>query len=111
MSDFLIPIAFFAMVFGIIYLVFRRKERMALIEKGLTPESFKSGTPSIANLKWGLFLIGLGIGLIIANILVQKDIMNEEAAYFSMIFLFGGAALVISYFLGPKKSTKEGGNV
>jgi hypothetical protein len=107
MTEFLVPIAFFALIFGIVYLSIRRKERMALIEKGMTPSSFNSNVHPLTNLKWGLFLVGLGVGLIIANVFVQKHIMDEEAAYFSMIFLFGGLALIISYFLGHKKSMKD----
>ncbi len=110
MADIIVPVAVFALIFGIVYLAIRRKERMALIEKGMTPASFKNGVNPLLNLKWGLFLIGLGIGLIIANIFVQRHVMDEEPAYFSMIFLFGGLALVISHFIGHRKSTKDGEN-
>jgi len=102
LTGILVPVSFFALVFGIIYLAIRKKERMAMIEKGVDPAIFVTKTWSFPSLKWGLFLIGLGVGLIIANILVNNYIMDEEAAYFSMIFLFGGIALVISYFVGKK---------
>jgi hypothetical protein len=104
MADVIVPVSVFAMVFGIIYIINRRKERMYMIDKGLSPESFKSEYRSLTSLKWGLFLVGLGIGLIIANRLVESGTMNEEAAYFSMIFLFGGLALVVSFFLGKNKT-------
>ena len=41
-SDFLIPIAAFALVYGVFHLYVRRKERMALIEKGQTAAIFNS---------------------------------------------------------------------
>ncbi|MCK5839594.1 MAG: hypothetical protein KAG99_07085 [Bacteroidales bacterium] len=103
----IIPISFFALVLGIVYLTIRKKERMVMIEKGVDPSIFVTKTWEFPSLKWGMFLIGLGVGLIIANLLVNNYIMNEEAAYFSMIFLFGGIALVISYFVG-KNLSKNG---
>ena len=108
LTGILVPISFFALVLGIIYLSIRKKERMAMIEKGIDPAIFVTHKKqSFPSLKWGMFLIGLGIGLIIANLLVSNYIMDEQVAYFSMIFLFGGLALVISYFVGKKLSEKE----
>lgn len=102
MEGILIPLGFFALVLAIVYLNIRKKERILMLEKGADPSLFESKKHTNTSLKWGLFLIGIGIGLIIANILAKHYIMNEEAAYFSMIFLFGGVALVVSYFLGKK---------
>ena len=108
LTGILVPISFFALVLGIIYLSIRKKERMAMIEKGIDTAIFVTHKKqSFPSLKWGMFLIGLGIGLIIANLLVSNYIMDEQVAYFSMIFLFGGLALVISYFVGKKLSEKE----
>jgi hypothetical protein len=47
-AEILIPISLFAMVFGIVYLAIRRKERMALIEKGLSADVLEAHrrTPS-----------------------------------------------------------------
>ena len=103
MEGIFVPLGFFAMVVLIVYLSIRKKERLALIEKGADAKIFMSNGKSNTTLKWGLFLIGLGVGLIIANILVKYYVMEEEAAYFSMIFLFGGIALVMSHFLGKKR--------
>jgi len=105
----LVPIACFAMVFGIIYVIFttQNKERMALIEKGADPELFKSKAQpnSHRGIKYGLFLIGIAIG-IVAGYFLNQGGMQEEPAYFSMIFLFGGIALVISFFLQKKYQDK-----
>lgn len=102
MEEVLIPLGFFAAVVIIIYLYVRRKERLALIEKGADASIFVSEKQVNTTLKWGLTLVGVGLGVIIANILSKQYIMDEEAAYFSMIFLFGGIALVISHFLSKK---------
>jgi hypothetical protein len=106
----LIPFAFFALVFGSLYvhLTTRNKERLALIEKGADPELFKakpeSGTGH-RNIKAGLFLIGIAIGILAGYFLAEGG-MQETPAYFSMIFLFGGIALVISHYLEKKNQEK-----
>lgn len=107
MDEIFIPISLFGMILGIVYLVIRKKERLALLEKGADASVFVQNKQSNAILKWGLFLMGVGIGLLIAQALVRAEAMDEEAAYFSMIFLFGGIALVISYFLDKKRSSSQ----
>lgn len=102
----LIPFAFFALVFASLYvhLTTRNKERLALIEKGASPELFKSkpdGNSNYKSFKLGLFFIGIALG-IIGGYFLSESGMKEEPAYFSMIFLFGGIALVASYFLQKK---------
>jgi predicted MFS family arabinose efflux permease len=109
--EILVPLSFFALVFGSIYIFVttRNKERLALIEKGASPELFKSkpdGNSNYRTFKLGLFLIGIALGILCGYFLVEGG-MNEEPAYFSMIFLFGGIALAVSYFLQKKNPTNE----
>ena len=106
----LIPFAFFALVFASLYvhLTTRNKERLALIEKGADPELFKAKAEpnsGYGNIKAGLFLVGIAIG-IVAGYFLSEAGMQETPAYFSMIFLFGGIALVISFFLQKKYQEK-----
>lgn len=108
--EILVPLAFFALVFGswYIFITARNKERLALIEKGASPELFKSKADSNSNfrtLKAGLFLVGIALGILGGYFLAEGG-MKEEPAYFSMIFLFGGIALAVS-FLIQKKAVKE----
>lgn len=100
--EILVPLGFFALVFGVwyIYITSRNKERMSLIEKGANPELFKSNS-TFPFFKLGLFLIGVAIG-ILAGYYLENTGMNEETAYFSMIFLFGGISLVVSTLLQKK---------
>lgn len=97
----------FSFTYGIIHLLVRRKERMALIEKG-ADASLLVTKPNFNYyaLKIGLLCIGVAIGVIIGATMVETTTLNEEAAYFSMIFLFGGIGLVVSHFL-EKKERKE----
>jgi hypothetical protein len=97
----------FGFTYGVIQLLVRRKERMALIEKG-ADASLLVSKPSFNYyaLKIGLLCIGVAIGLIIGATLVETTTLHEEAAYFSMVFLFGGIGLVVSHFM-EKKERKE----
>ncbi|MDE5418759.1 hypothetical protein L3049_12155 [Labilibaculum sp. DW002] len=96
-------------VFGIIplivFLVHRHKERKALIEKGMDLSTLVGDKKcsTLESLKYGVLLIGLAIGILIGNILDAYTGLNEEVSYFSMIFLFGGVALLIFYGMAKKQ--------
>lgn len=97
----------FGFTYGIIQLLVRRKERMALIEKGADASLLVNKQNfNFYALKLGLLFIGVAVGLILGATLVEMTTLNDEAAYFSMIFLFGGIGLVLSHFL-EKKERKE----
>ena len=96
----LVPIAFFAMVFGIVYLVIRKKERMLLIQRGADASAFESKKRNeTSNLKWGLLFLGIGIGILLGRLFASYTCLGEEASYFSLICLFGGLSLVIYHFI------------
>jgi DMSO reductase anchor subunit len=101
-----IPIAFFAMILGIVYMSYRKKERMALIQSGRDASILKEDGRCYSSLKWGLLLFGVGLGLLIAELLAKYQVMSPEAAYFSMASIFGGMALIIDFFI--EKHRKEG---
>lgn len=106
----LVPLGAFAMIFGIVYMVVtaRNRERMALIERGADPSLFESVKKGHSHgiLKWGMFLLGVGLGFIVGDIMYRNGIMSEDYAYVSMICVFGGLALVGSH-LCIHKSEKE----
>lgn len=106
-TEFLVGIAFFATVYGIFHLYVRRKERLALIDKGLTASIFNSEANVSPSLKWGIFFIGIAVGFLLGEMLVQTTRMEEGIAYLSMIFLFGGIGLVTYYFIARKHVRKE----
>ena len=105
----LVPIGSFAMIFGIVYVIVtsRNRERMALIERGADPVLFESKKKSSAGgaMKFGLFLFGIGLGIVIAYFLALGG-MDEGAAYPAMILVFGGLAL-IGANLWQRKQDKE----
>jgi hypothetical protein len=89
-------------VFGISYYYFttRYKERMAILEKGLSPDFFKSNThylPFILTL--GIVSIGISLG-IVAGIFLKSRIEGASHLLLAFsIFLFLGISLVVSYFV------------
>lgn len=94
----------FGTIYGIIYLLIRKKERLALIQKGLDANIFEADKPDKKSngLKFGLLFTGVGLGILLGNIFVSTNLLGEEVAYFSMIFLFGGLSLLIDFFLEKK---------
>jgi len=99
----LIPLGFFLMVFGIIYLY--KKENLAMIEKGMNPKNQPDRPVPYKNLKWGLLLVGSGLGLLIAFMLDQyvlpqnRDHHDDSIAfiYFALLAIGGGLGLIRSY--------------
>lgn len=84
---------------------FENIERMAIIEKGLSPDLFKRERFTAAALRGALLLIGVGIGFLMGYWL-DRQFEMEEVGYFSMLFIFGGLGLGISYVVEEKKAKK-----
>lgn len=110
----LVFIALFAAVFGIMYLYYstRHKERLALIEKGADASLFNTGKEkspgsfswSKFTLKAGMFLTGIGLGVIAGAIVSALNLLEEGPDYVSMIFIFGGLSLVLYYAIFDRKA-------
>lgn len=118
MNGILVPIALFlggfAMVFGIRYLA--NKEKMAMIERGINPGIGKSAPKPYLSLKFGLLLVGLGIGLLVAFTVVRSmfggEMTHAEASqavavYFGCLGVFGGLGLIISFLVEKKAIEKD----
>jgi hypothetical protein len=101
-GEVLVTAIVFASIYGVLKLLVRRKERLIMIEKGTNMPEIKDEGFSFSALKFGIFFIGIGLGVLIANILSVTTRIESEVAYFSMIFLFGGIALVIAHFIEKK---------
>ena len=98
----LIPLSFFAMVFGVVYLF--KKENLAMIEKGMNPKDKMFRPAPFRSLKWGLLLLGAGMGLLIAFFIDMNLPYRIEPAgiYFALIAMGGGLGLIGSYFVEKK---------
>jgi len=104
-----IPITMFAALFGVFYLYItaRNKERLSMIEKGADASMFSTKRKYYAmTLKLGMLLVGISLGILIGSFIDEYTTLPEEVGYFSMIFLFGGTALIINALM-EKKESKE----
>lgn len=99
-------VVIFTTIYGVVKLLVHRKERLIMIEKGTNMPEIKGEELLFSALKYGIFFIGIGIGVLVANILGVTTKLQSEVAYFSMIFLFGGIALVVAHFI-ERKDKKE----
>ena len=104
----MIPIV--AIVGAFIMIVYIRKfenlERMAIIDKGLSPDIFKRQRSTSGPLRASLLFIGAGIGLLLGYWLDRVFDM-EEVGYFSMLFIFGGLGLGVAYLIEEKKAKEN----
>lgn len=80
-------------------------ERMAIIDKGLSPDLFRKDRNTSGALRASLLLMGAGLGLLMGYGLDMAFDM-EEVAYFSMILIFGGMGLGLSYIIEERKQVK-----
>ncbi len=106
-------------VFGIVYTFFtyRYKERMALIESGLDIEYFRRVThrQHIILLSFGMIFIGFALGVLAGFFFEKyllenynpKDYRNYPQAYVSMITLFMGVAMLLSYFINRRMKNQN----
>ena len=104
MEEILIPISFFLAAFGIVYLYLstRNKERLALIEKGADASIFHLGKRAgsswkVIVLNLAFLLMGIGLGVFIANLLTTYTSLNEDAIYPALIFLMAGIGLYVGF--------------
>lgn len=103
MEGLLVPLGLFAMIYGLVYLNVRKKERLALIESDKDAKIFNMEKNVAPSLKYALFMIGLALGALFGNILEEATTLNEEVSYFSMILLFGGIGLLVYYMFARTK--------
>ncbi|RYY40682.1 MAG: hypothetical protein EOO08_06015 [Chitinophagaceae bacterium] len=107
----LVPITLFlsttAMVFGIFYL--RTRENLAILEKGLDPRSPRPYN----SLKFGLILLGGGIGLVAAMMIgnamanAAHNGINDMPIYPACVAIGAGLGLLASYFIEKKAMEKN----
>jgi hypothetical protein len=104
----IVSLGAFLMIWGNRYL--QNKENMAMIERGMEPKSAherysnRRVNPS-QTLKNGMILLGAGLGLLLATVIITIFEMDEDSAisiYFSLIAIFGGLGMLGAYFYERK---------
>jgi len=113
MEDFIPIVAIvstFGTFFGVVYIIYmtRHRERMALIESGMDADMLEPKKKrKYGLLKNGIIAMGIGVGLIVGEMLYSFTNITEEIAYFSMVFLFGGASMLLYHTRVKKLEEKE----
>lgn len=118
MYEYFIIISICLTIFGIAYTYFtyRNKERLALIESGLDMAFFKKSIHRQNNflLVFGILFVGFSLG-IIGGFFFEKYLLlnynpknyhNYPQAYISLLTLFLGIGMLVSFFI-IKKSNKN----
>ncbi len=115
----LIFVALFASAFGIFYMYYitRNKERMAMIDQGLEltkekvrrePRERRSNGNIRFLLKFGMFLIGLGLGFVVASLLDKLFFIElQEIFIIGVVFIFGGAGLISGFFISRQLDKEQ----
>ncbi len=109
-SEVIIMPIIFGVIFGMFYLYIsaRNRERLALIEKGADASIFysarKSVTPvwKVIVVNLGMLLMGIGVGIFLANLFADSFGMDEDVAYPGTIFLLAGIGLLAGFFVTKK---------
>lgn len=97
-------------VFGICYYYFttRHKERMALIEKGLSPDLFKESTSYLPFLLTaGIVTTAVALGMIAGVMTGRLLAIEKTIAIYVCVFLFLGIGLLLSYFILKRMQNKQ----
>ncbi|MUP44196.1 hypothetical protein E0K83_00365 [Gramella sp. BOM4] len=109
-SEVIIMPIIFGVIFGMFYLYIsaRNRERLALIEKGADASIFyskkKHVTPiwKVIVINLALLLVGIGIGIFLAEILRSALGIDEDIVYPGTIFLLAGLGLFAGFFTTKK---------
>jgi len=112
-TETLVPIALFAMIFGIVYVTITasHRQRMAMIEKGMDPTGMNRKEIPLKGLRNGMLLMAVGLGLYLGYLMdstmpqygMNGDMDDTPLPYFIMVMLCGGLALVLHYFIARRK--------
>jgi len=115
----IIPLASFWLIYMVIKISLDYKTRKALIEKGMINENVKFlakiQNGFMSSLKWGLVLLGIGLGALIYRVIPMdrySDYRHEEVM-FGLMILLAGLGLVIHYLIAAKSSrqNEDSGNI
>lgn len=109
-EEVLVPLAFFIFLGAVIiaHVTARHKERMAMVEKGMSSEDIKAlyvrqiNHDPLSSLKWGILFVLAGIAVMLGNFL-HEHYNVDDGAIIGLVCLFVGIGLVLFYSIASKK--------
>lgn len=108
--EILIPISFFVVVAFIVVQVLQHRQRMLMIEKGVTRLEFTEiRNRSLNSIKYGLVTIALGLAIFMAQVFDEfiRSPFGGEIGL-ALVPMFVGVALIVSAII-EKRAEKEQG--
>ena len=111
-AEILVPLTLFASVGVIAWKFFegRHQERMAMIEKGIAPDTFfkkrRDTRDPLPVLKWGLLGLFTGVGMFGGICLVEMVHLPNEIVL-AIALLSAGLGLVIYYMIAARRYRDE----
>jgi len=106
-----VPIILFIMV-GLVIMIgilSRHRERLTMVEKGMSSEDIKSiysrrfQPNPLSSLKWGILFIFGGLAVLVGFFL-HYQVGTDEGVMVGLIPLFLGCGLLLFYILASKKA-------
>ncbi len=98
--EIIVPLAAFAMVFGIVYVgvTSSNRKELAMIEAGMNPNEAKNSGHS--KIRTGLLFLLVPLGIFIGNVIANFfPVIGADSLGLIFAFIFGGMALTASYFI------------
>jgi hypothetical protein len=94
------------------YIFTRHRERIGIIQKGLTSDEIRAlyargagqGHP-FTSLKWGIIFVCIGLA-VLAGMVLHSYFWVEGGVYPALIALFVGIGLVVFYLISRKRSAE-----
>ena len=91
------------------YIFTRHRERVMILEKGLSPAEMKAlyerssqRIKPLSSLKWGILLVAVGVAVLL-GMWADATYELEEHIYPALISLCGGIGLLVFYLIARKK--------
>ncbi len=112
-TELIVPVVLFIAIAGVVitYISSRHRERMSMIDKGMSSDDIKAlyarevRRSPLGSLKWGILLVMAGLAILVGNFLHDRYFV-DEGVIAGMICLFVGIGLVIFYGLAAKKMSQ-----
>lgn len=105
----LVPIALFAMIFGIVYLAITasNRQKIAMIEAGMNPNDKED--ESFSPWSNGYLFVFVPLGIILGNVLAHyTNFLDAGQLGLLGAFLFGGLGMLIARRQNEKKKQERG---
>lgn len=112
-QEIIIPVTLFLVIAAIfiVAIVTRHRERIMMMEKGLSGDEMKSmylkdvRRDPLSSLKWGIVVMMAGLAAFV-GILLHQYFDVDEGVIVGMLSLFVGVGLIVFYFIASKKINK-----